>query len=82
MILENTSQVKELLKDKFITFKNAAKHLHVDYEYLTKTVNGYEGYKSVITALTKAGITIVIQQTRKEAGLETPSNRKPRRTAA
>ena len=81
MILENTSQVKELLKDKFVTFRNAATKLNVDYKYLTQTVNGYEGYKSVITALTKAGLPIVIQQTRKEAGLETPSNRKRRKAA-
>lgn len=69
MILENTVQVKTLLKEKYITFRNAAKHLNIEYEYLTKTVNGYEGYKSVITALDKAGIPVIIQQTRKEAGI-------------
>lgn len=72
MILENTEQVKELLKTKFITYKNAAKHLNVEYQYLSQTINGYEGYKSVITALTKAGLPIVIQQTRKEAGIPKP----------
>ena len=67
MIVENTTQVKEILKDKFVTFKNASKHLGVDYKYLTATINGYEGYNSVTKALAKAGIPLVIQQTRKEA---------------
>lgn len=75
MILENTEQVKAILKTKWITFKNAAKHLGVDYEYLTKTVNGYEGYRSVTTALSKAGIPLVIQQTRNEAS----GTRQPRK---
>jgi len=75
MILENTEQVKSILKTKWVTFKNAAKHLGVDYEYLSKTVNGYEGYRSVTTALTKAGIPLVIQQTRPEAN----GRRQPRK---
>lgn len=72
MILENTEQVKAILKERFVTFTNAAKKLNVTYQYLTRTINGYEGYYSVTKALTKAGIPIVIQQTRKEAGIAKP----------
>lgn len=78
MIIENTEQVKELLKTKYITYKNAAKQLNVDYKYLSVTINGYEGYRSVTKALTKAGIPLVIQQSREEAGLN-PSDRKNRK---
>ncbi len=69
MIVENTTQVKALLKEKFVTLKNASEKLNIDYGYLTKTINGYEGYNSVTKALTKAGIPLIIQQTRKEAGI-------------
>lgn len=69
MILENASQVKAILKDRFVNFKNAADKLNVKYIYLSRTINGYEGYLSVTKALTKHGIPVIIQQTRKEAGI-------------
>lgn len=66
MILENHEQVKHILKDRFVNFKNAAKKLKVNYEYLSKTINGYEGYNSVFTALGKANIPVVVKEPKRK----------------
>lgn len=66
MVLENCEQVKHLVKEKFVTYKNAAKKLRVDYEYLSKTINGYEGYTSVFNALTKAGFPVIVREPRRK----------------
>lgn len=67
MVLENCEQVKHLVKERFVNFKNAAKKLKVDYEYLSKTINGYEGYRSVFTALTKAGFPVIVRQPKRQS---------------
>ena len=62
MIVENGEQIKAKLKDKYVTLKNAAAKLNVDYKYLTQTLNGFEGYKSVVSTLNRKGYTTIIRR--------------------
>lgn len=60
--IKNLQDLRAKVKERYVTFINAANLMQMDYNYLMHTFNNYNPYWSVINALRANGFTVEIEK--------------------
>ncbi|HMV44515.1 MAG TPA: hypothetical protein PK079_23965 [Leptospiraceae bacterium] len=66
-MIENGLEIKQAIRKLGYTLKEFAEAAEIDVNYLYNTINGYQEYREVLSALEKYGIKYVRKQRKRVA---------------